>query len=417
MKILPVVKNTTFSPLVLFSLIIFFVSLNDGIISYITPVILNDRYNDTLIVGSILSISSFFGIFFNLFVSKFFPYKNYKFFVSWMLLFAILTPISLMILPKALVPFIFIMIIWSIYYEFRNYSKYDFVNRFLPSKMNAEAWSVMTTFQSTAYMLGPVIAFLLINKSASSVLQGTLVIITIAVFSFLIFLQRFKKRQGKIIHHHGIRSLFKEVKIIHILASKIWPLALFTIALTLLDVSFWTMGVLYSEELRSQNEIGGLLLTVYCLPAMVVGFITPKIYGAFGKKRTAFIAGLLAGLGLLVIGSLENVYLILVTVFFTSAFSNIAFILIFATFEDYVTRLDGEGNNLVSINQISQNFAYASGPFLLGLISQGGNFGLSFTVTGGILMFFSLLALILVPRKVKMPHKALAMELAKELFK
>lgn len=413
MKVLPVLKNTTFSPLVLFSLVVFFVSLNDGIISYITPVILNEKFNDTLVVGSILSISSFFGIFFNLFVAKFFPHKTYKFFVSWMLFFALLTPLSLMLLPKALSFFIFVMIIWSVYYEFRNYSKYDFVNRFLPSKMNAEAWSVMTTFQSTAYMLGPVIAFLLITKSNSSVLQGALVIIFTAVISFLAFLQRFKHKSEKLIHHHGIRSIFKEVKVIHILTRKIWPLALFTIALTLLDVSFWTMGVLYSEKLRAQNEIGGLLLTIYCLPAMVVGFITPKIYGTFGKKRTAFMTGFLAGLSLVLLGVLNNVYLILITVFFASAFSNISFILIYATFEDYVTRLDGEGNNLVSINQISQNFAYAVGPFMLGLIAKGGNFGMSFMVSGVVLIFFALLAIVLVPRKIKMPHK----ELAKELFK
>ncbi len=412
-KILTAQKLKIFTPLSIFSLIIFFVSLHDGIISYITPIILNDRYNDSLIVGSIISISSFFGIFFNFLIAKFFPKKDYRFFISRMIFFAFITPLSYLLLPRKLIPFALIMITWSIYYEFRNYAKYNFVEEFLPPQKNTDAWSVMSVFQSLAYSLGPILAFLLMSKSVNSALIGSMIIVIMSGITYIAFEKNHPKRK-KYQSEPQIRSLFKGLKIINIIAKRIWPLVLFTAALTLLDVSFWTVGVLYSEKLRMQTEVGGLFLTMYTLPFISISPIVSKIHEPLGKKRTAFISAILAGLGLIIFSLLKNVYLILVMVLITAIFSNIAFILIYATFEDYITRLDGEGNNLVSIGQISQNFAYAVGPIFLGYISRNENFELSFRVTGLILIAFSLLAIVSVPRKIKMPRKQIAAELNKD---
>ena len=93
--------------------------------------------------------------------------------------------------------------------------------------------------------------------------------------------------------------------------------------------------------------------------------------------------------------------------------SGVSFILVYATFEDFVTRLDGKGNSMVSILQITQNFAYAFGPIFFGLISQDNNFTSSFIAGGEILIFFSALALLTIPRKIKMPHKEIAEKIIK----
>lgn len=411
MKVLPDLKQIRTPPLVLFSFVVFFISLHDGIISYITPVVLNSSFKNTLAVGSILSVSSFFGIFFNIFIAKYFHKKNYKFFASRMLFFALLVPVIYYLMPKTVLPFVLIMIIWSIYYELRNYSKYDFVNQFIESKRNAEAWSIMTMFQSTAYILGPIIAVLTIKQGLRLSLSASFIIVCAAVVIYCLFEKAYGKKEAKNIDTGSIRSVFKEMRIFKILARKVWPLVVFSFSLTLLDVSFWTIGVLYSEKLRTINEMGGFLLTFYCIPTVLVGIVAPKIYSSMGKKRTALISGLLAGLGLISLMFATNICLILGLVFVTASFSNISFILIFATFEDYITRLDGEGNNLVGINEISQNAAYAVGPIFLGFLSRNGNFRISFLVTGVMLSLVSILALSVIPRKIRMPHKELAKEL------
>lgn len=408
MNILPKRKLRIFSPLIFFSVIVFLISLHDGIISYVTPVILNNRYSNTLFVGSILSISSFFGIFFNFFITKFFPNKGYKFFTFWMLVFAITTALILIFIPKYLFPLVIAMITWSTYYEFRNYSKYNFVEKFLPPNKNAHAWSTMSIFQSLAYMIGPAIAVYLFAERINSSLLFALLMTSLASVLFLFFETKFGKKKDDEKSDREIRSLFDEVKVTHVLTRKIWPLVTFSFALTLLDASFWTIGVLFSESLRSQHPAGGLFLTMYGLPAILTGLAAPRIYSYLGKKRTAFLAGIFAGVLMVCISLLKNVYLTLGMVFLIAFFSGIAFILIYATFEDYITRLDGDGNNMVSIGQISQNIAYVLGPIFFGMVSKDGNYGHSFIAAGEILIFFSVLALVTVPRKIKMPHKEIA---------
>ena len=376
---------------------------------------MNRKYNSALIVGSILSISSFFGIFFNLFTTKFFRKKTYHFFTTRMILFALITTLILILSPKSIWVFVIAMITWSTYYELRNYAKYDFVERFQPPRKNAESWSVLTTFQSLAYMLGPALALVLIRRGVTSVLAGSLIAISLTSICFLIFQKVFGKDSGDREGKSDIEGLFSEVKLIHILAKRVWPLVLFTFALTLLDVSMWSVGILYSEQLRLQNEIGGLFITTYGLPAILVGIITPKIYSKFGKKRTAFLFGIAAGFLLLLLGIVKNTYLILMIVFIMATCSGISFILVYATFEDFVTRLDGKGNSMVSILQITQNFAYAFGPIFFGLISQDNNFSSSFIAGGEILILFSILALLTIPRKIKMPHKEIAEKITRKI--
>jgi len=225
---------------------------------------------------------------------------------------------------------------------------------------------------------------------------------------FTLFAKNFGKKHKIHNEHSEPRGFLKGLKVLHILTKRVWPLVIFSFALTLLDVSFWTTGVLYSEKLKlSSGLLGGLFLTAYCLPAMFVGLITTHISESLGKKKTAFISGIIAGVCLIIVGLSNNIYLTLGMVFITATFADISFILIFATFQDYVTRLDGGGTDLVGINQMTQNLAYASGPIILGLISRNGRLGNSFLLTGVILIMSSIIALSVVPRKIKMPHKIL----------
>jgi len=407
-KLFSAQKQGFSNPLIFFSFVIFLVSTHDGIISYIAPVLINNKLNDTFLVGLILSISSIFGVLFDLLVSKFFPKKSYIFFVSWMLIFALLVPLCLLILPNTIATFVLAMIAWSVYYEFRNYSKYDFINRSLPPHKNIEAWSTITSFQSTAYIIGPIITTYFLSSGAKIPLYASISIVLIAILVFTLFAKNFGKKHKIHNEHSEPRGFLKGLKVLHILTKRVWPLVIFSFALTLLDVSFWTTGVLYSEKLKlSSGLLGGLFLTAYCLPAMFVGLITTHISESLGKKKTAFISGIIAGVCLIIVGLSNNIYLTLGMVFITATFADISFILIFATFQDYVTRLDGGGTDLVGINQMTQNLAYASGPIILGLISRNGRLGNSFLLTGVILIMSSIIALSVVPRKIKMPHKIL----------
>jgi MFS family permease len=396
-------------PLIIFSFIIFLISLHDGIMSYMAPVIIEERLNNTFLVGVVLSISALFGMLLNFAIAHFFSLKDYTFFMGGALLFALGLPLAFLLLPRELLPFILAMLIWSVYYELRNYSKYDFVHRFLPSEKNTIAWSVMTMFQSTSYMLGPAITVFLVGKHTNLPLYASLIITSLTVLVFFVFVSFYKKSDDdRSKTREKNRSFWKELSIIRVLTKRIWALVIFSFTITLLDVTFWTTGVLYAEELRQKSYWGGLFLILYCLPTIFIGWIIPHLYQALGKKRTALIAGIGAGISLIFLGLSNNIFTILGLVVLVSIGYDIATILICATFEDYITRLDTTKQDLVSINQISGNLAYTVGPILMGFISYKLGFGASFLCAGVLIICASVYALSVIPRKIKMPHQELS---------
>lgn len=402
-------------PLIVFSFIIFLISLHDGIMSYMAPVIIEERLNNTFLVGAVLSVSAFFGMFLNFIIAQFFALKDYAFFMGGTLMFALGLPLIFLFLPKELIPFVFAMILWSVYYELRNYSKYDFVHKFLPTEKNTLAWSVMTIFQSTSYMLGPAITVYLVAKHANFPLYASLAITSLTILVFFIFLAFYKRgEQQEDVVHEKPRSFIKELSIFKVLTKRIWALVIFSFATTLLDVTFWTTGVLYAEKLRVQSQWGGLFLILYCLPTIFIGWVIPHIYKPLGKKRTALIAGILAGISLVILGLTKNIFSILTLVVFISIFYDTSTILIFATFEDYVTRLDETKHDLVSIGQFSGNLAYTIGPVLMGFIAQKSNFGMSFLAAGVLIIISAIFALFVMPRKIRMPHKEIEQTLKRK---
>lgn len=173
-------KHRSFFPIYLFSLMMFFVSLSDGVMSYVTPVYLETYLNNSFYVGIILGISSLFGMFFDFFVSDRFSGKPYRFFIFWTIAIAALFPLSFLIMPKITISFVVSMIIWSTYYEMRGFSKYNFVHNFAEIHQHAKAFSITNTFQWTAYMIGPLIAVYLLNRQMNLPLYICLIFISVA---------------------------------------------------------------------------------------------------------------------------------------------------------------------------------------------------------------------------------------------
>jgi predicted MFS family arabinose efflux permease len=373
--------------------------------SYATPVFLENSLKDPFLVGIILSISSFFGIFFDFFVSKWFGGKSYKFFIFWTLAIAGFFPLSFLLLPKISIAFVFSMIVWSAYYEMRGYSKYNFVHNFAETKNHIKAFSITNTAQWLAYMLGPLLAVYLIGKSDNIALQACLIIIAIAVWIYFVFSRVASKPGRKLQSEYKNKSAKAELKIFSLLFKTTAPLVAFNIVLVLLDVTFWSTGILFAEELRKGSQAGGFFMTTYGLPALFVGLIAPKLPKRFGKKRISYALGILAGISLTLIGTFSNVLVILTATFIAAVFSSIVFILMDSVFEDYVARLKTEGNDIVSVNQIATNFAYAVGPIMLGYISKEFNYGATFIFSGVLLVVISIIAFVFTPRKIKMPHR------------
>ncbi len=404
----PFLQNKAVLPIGVFSVLMFLVSFGDAIMSYVTPVHIEESLKDPFLVGIILSLSSFFGIFFDIFVGEKLGSRTYRFFLVTTLFFAALFPLSFLLLPKISLSFIFAMVVWSIYYELRNYSKYNFVHNFVEVKSHTKAFSVINTFQWSAYMAGPLVAVYLLDRHVNSPFITVIGIVIAASVFYLLLNKKLTTKTHKGSVSLSKKSLVKELKILKILTKRTWPLLLFNFAVILLDVSFWTTGILYAEKLRAESYLGSFFMTVFGIPALFVGLLAPFALRSLGKKRAAFVFGILAGITLFLVGLSSNILVILGTVLLCSTFSGISIILIDAILEDFVSRLKAEGNDLVSANEISINLAYAIGPVVLGFISKYFNYEATFIFVGSFLVVVAITALLITPRKIKMPQKELS---------
>lgn len=407
-------KKMAFNPLVLFSLIIFFITLSDGLMSYISPVILNIHLADPFMVGLILATSSFFGIFFNFYIAENLGHKNFIFYIKWMILFSFMFPLAFIFLPRQILFFITAMIIWSVYYDFRNYSKYGLVDKFFNKEKHTYAWSIINSFQSAAYMIGPALAVFLLKIKIEYVLYAAALSSIFAFFVYKPAQKRFTKKHQSNPEHIFKKTILKEIKILEILSKKIWPLILFYFSMVFLDACFWSTGVLFAEKLRSTHTLGGLFLVIYCIPPIFMGLLASKIILPIGKKRTSFITGVISALFLGTIGFSKNIYMILASTFFASSFASITLILLSAVFEDYVDRARDFGTDIISLNQASTNLAYIIGPILLGFTAKMINFPATFKLSSVLILITALIAFLVVPRKIKLPQKEITLELNKK---
>lgn len=395
-----------FSPLILYCTIIFFLSTGDAIMSYVSPIFIEDKVNNPLIMGIILSASSLVGLTCDLLFPQWFRKKRYSFFLLAAIVCALTFPLLFILFPPHIIVLLFAMLIWGIYYEFMVFSNFNFINKHVTPKEHASSWGILETFRSTAYLIGPIMASLLLSITATSTLYITLIFV---LFSFICFMTFFKYRLKSEVPEAkpASRNPLQELKLWGVLLKKIWPLFLFTLILGLIDSAFWSVGTLLSEDLKNQNFWGGFLLPAYMLPSLILAFIAGRAAKSFGKKRAAFWSGIFGGILLFVAYLSTNPALIVLIVFLSSIFLSLANVEMTATFEDYVGRVGIFVNDVIGLQSSSVSLAYIIGPVMAGSLAFFGGYRFVFIVMGGLLAAFSILALIIVPRKIKMPIAAL----------
>ncbi|MFA6421780.1 MAG: MFS transporter, partial [Patescibacteria group bacterium] len=188
------------------------------------------------------------------------------------------------------------------------------------------------------------------------------------------------------------------------LLKRVYPLYIFLFILSFVDATFWSVGTVFSETLKDTSMLGRFIIPVYMLPSLGLSVFAGPAAKPFGKKRIAFLCGIVMGLGLLTVGFVHNVHLILIAIFFSSVFSAIALPEVAASFEDYVERLGSAGSNMIGLQGSAVSLAYIIGPIVAGTLSGIVGNQKTFAVVGGIVLIVSIIVLIITPRKLKMPQ-------------
>lgn len=402
-------KQPWLKRLVLYSIILMFLGLGDAIMTYFSPVYINQYVKNEMVMGIIIATSSMVGLVCDILFGAFLKGKPHNYFLIRSVIVASLFAVSFLLFPPLVPLLVMSMAFWGVYYELMLFSDFHFINQNLDHPHHSAGWSVLKSFAGISYMVGPLIAGFLYAQNENLPPLGALLMLFIALVLFLLFRKNINKRSP--IDEHQMnekRNLFHEFKIWRLLLPKLWPIMLFVLVMTMMDAAFWTVGSVLAEDMNQTSSLGGLLIIAYMLPALFAGYLSGGLTFRFGKKRTAFVAGVATGLLFLVSGLVISPLLFILFIFIASTFQGMAVIEIFSAIEDYLERLGHSSNALVGLENSTTSIAFIIGPIFAGLVATIMSERAMFVVMGILITLASLLALFIVPRKIRLPETAIA---------
>ena len=145
------------------SCMLFFWALNDGIVTYITPLIIAQRGFSETTLGIIIGSSSIAGAIFDFFLSRYLRNTHFRRVYFFMFMLSACMPL-LLFKATTTIMFLIAMALWGFYYDLQNFGNFDFVGRKSAKEEHSSHFGVITLFKAIGYMLAPIITSLLIGS-------------------------------------------------------------------------------------------------------------------------------------------------------------------------------------------------------------------------------------------------------------
>lgn len=391
------------------SLMILFWAVFDGIISYLTPLLITQRGFSKTTMGIIYSTSSVAGAIFDFILSK--NLKNTHFRRVFLLMFALCAGYPLL-LWKSNTAFVFViaMAVWGLYYDLMNFGFYDLISR--KSKINDHCANsaIIEIFKCIGYLIAPLSAGILIIDAfvGAAPFWAAFAFLFVSFLFYLLLSKIEKKQKSQVVEEKSYKQInvLRELHIWKKIGFVIWPALVFTALLSIFDAFFWTVGPLFSQSFPTFEDYGGLIMSAYTLPVLITGWTVSKLTKKFGKRKIAFVSTALASLFLFPLAKTQNPYLILVFILLSSFIGSLAWPAIKGSFADYITEDFKYEKEIEGLGDFATNFGYILGPLLAGILSDKLGNSNTLAVLGAIGAVISIFLLFAGPKKVHLPQRA-----------
>lgn len=397
-KVRPLVRNSfysTTSQMKTFLLLTFFIYFSDSLISYTAPIIIEARVANSFITGLIFSLSSVAGLVADILIPRFFSNATSARYFKYFIFFSLATLLSLFIGTHYILFLVFGMIFWGVNFDFLRFFNFKIIKQIASGETYSEYWGYHETMRTITVLTAPAIALLVSKTRYEFVYIISLASLAIGYLLFISLTQKSHTENAP--SHHYSRLNMKMLKL---LVKPILPLYAFTISLIILDASFWTIGILLSQELGETFFLGNFLIIAYTFPGVFAAPFSGYLATRFGKKRTAFTSAIIGSM-VLTIGLLftSPIYLILV-VFVSSLFYSLCWPQIFSAFEDYIVRVGRHSDDMISIQDSATNIGYIVGPILAGLLATLYGYSRAFTILALLPLLVAIIGLLVMKHKV-----------------
>jgi predicted MFS family arabinose efflux permease len=390
--------------LYLLSLMILFWATYDGIITFISPLIMTASGLSGTQMGIIIGTSSISGAFFDFIACRIF--KN-MFFRRMFLIMFILCFFYPLILFQANTFLIYLiaMAMWGIYYDLKNFAEFDFVARHIEPKEHASSFGIIQVFTSLGYLIAPILAGLAIGEAIDwkpFLISWIFLGISIIFFIYLIILT--KKYKNKTSDSEAIPkkvSFLKEINLWEKIGRTILPVLILTLVLNFIDAFFWTIGPLLAESFRDAPQFSGFFMTAYSLPVLLAGWFVGSITAKYGKKKTAFISLLLGSLLLSTLFLFENFLPIIGVIFLSSILMSLSWPAINGAYADYIDETKRAAKEISGLQDLFTNIGYIIGPIFAGILFDAIGGAASFSILGLFGVVIAIVLLIITPKHIK----------------
>lgn len=400
------VGRSFWSKLVLVCVMMFFVFLGDAIYSDWTPTFIQQSLGGSLAMGLVMSFSSLAGLVSDLV----FPQLLRKMNSRKIILFAVLTSLffgiimRLSIWAPIIILFLSGMVVWGVYYEFLGFGAAGYISSHTPSHFRTSAWSVMNSFRGLAYFLGPLIGSLVALNYGNKATVSMAMFFTFIGLIFLILI-RSRKNTSEVVEEKEDRlDVFLEMKHWGVLLKSVWPIAVISLVLGILDATFWTTGTVFNDNLAMIHVYGGLFLPLYELPMVVVGLLVAKLGIYKGKKKLTELFMMGSGILLMILSMTDRVELILVISLLVGIMTAVCWPLKDAIYTDVVNRMGFRGKHMIGLSGSTVSVAYILGPIISGAIAQTFGEKKTFVIIGVFVSVMALLLLVFTPKKMRLPE-------------
>lgn len=371
--------------------------------SYWVPTFIQESLKSAFVMGLIMGFSSLVGLGADFILPQILKGMTVKRLMTRAIIASITCSLLLLAAIKMPIVIFFLgaMAAWGIYYELIAFSNHQLVATYVPRYGHASAWGWIMMFNSISDFIGPMLAVWLIAVGDRQLVIFAMSFTLIALFVALATKRHHDRPLEVELHHINFGA---ELKKWMSLSKHVWQILILSLTLGIIDSVFWTTGTVWSEILTEHSFWGGMLLPFYSLPSIPLGLFLTKKKIISGKKKTAEILTLAAGLVLILLAFTNSLAGILLIILLSSILLSIAFPLADAVYSDIIARMGKQDQHLIGLSNSTFSIAYIIGPILAGLIAQFFGEQKTFAVLGLGVALVSAFLLLTTPKKLKLPQ-------------
>ena len=394
-------RNSKLFPI---GMMVFFFVIFDGILMYLAPIIITGAGISDSVMGLIIGSSSIAGMIFDLLLTRALKVTHYRRMFLLMFVLAALFPLFLFG-GKTVTIYLIAMAAWGFYYDFYNIGSIDFVERTADPEEHVTNFGILRTFEGSGYLLAPFAGSLLLLwfRPGPRMLIALAIPLLVAFLFYLIAVVHplRERREYPGVVRKSPLSFFTEMDRWKKVGGILFPILLLTLAMNLIDAAIWTFGPIFSELIGKANGIpGGIFMTAYALPPLLVGWIVGIVARRFGNAHTAQGAIALGSIILMLVGLFASPIFLSVLIFGTSFFFSIAWPSIDAVYTEYIEQVSSRRKEIETLQDLFTNLGDTGGPIVGGYMAQYLGFTHSFIALGALGVVTALVLFWMTPRTI-----------------